>query len=103
MIDFGPRLSLLRFASADLGCRVVLLDVVLGHGAHPDPSSELAPVIAEALDRIAPLDVVVSLVGTPDDPQDLTRQAAALVEAGAWVFASNAAAVRHAVGLVGAA
>jgi FdrA protein len=103
MIDFGPRLSLLRSASASPECRVVLLDVVLGHGAHPDPSSELAPVIAEALDRIAPLDVVVSLVGTPDDPQDLTRQAAALVEAGAWVFASNAAAVRHAVGLVGAA
>jgi FdrA protein len=103
MIDFGPRLSLLRSASALQDCRVVLLDVVLGHGAHPDPSSELAPVIAEALDRIAPLDVVVSLVGTPDDPQDLTRQATALVEAGAWVFTSNAAAVRHAVGLVGAA
>ena len=103
MIDFGPRLSLLRSASASAECRVVLLDVVLGHGAHPDPASELAPVIAEALDRVAPLDVVVSLVGTPEDPQDVTRQAAALVDAGAWVFASNAAAVRHAVSLVGAA
>jgi FdrA protein len=81
----------------------VLLDVVLGHGAHPDPSSELAAVIESALGRDAPLDVVVSLIGTPDDPQDLSRQAATLVDAGAWVFASNAAAVRHAVGLVGAA
>jgi FdrA protein len=103
MIDFGPRLSLLRTASASEECRVVLLDVVLGHGAHLDPSSELAPVIESALGRSAPLDVVVSLIGTPDDPQDLSRQAAALVGAGAWVFASNAAAVRHAVGLVGAA
>ena len=103
MIDYGPRLSLLRAASADPSCRVVLLDVVLGHGAHPDPCSELAPVIEEALDRTAPLDLVVSLVGTPDDPQDLSGQASSLSSAGAWVFGSNAAATRHAVGLVGAA
>jgi FdrA protein len=41
---------------------------------------------------------VVSLVGTPDDPQDLTRQAEALSATGAWVFLSNAAAARHAAG-----
>ena len=102
MIDFGPRLSLLREAAADPSCRIVLLDVVLGHGAHPDPASELAPVIRAALSRPGSLDIVVSLIGTPDDPQGLSGQAAALVEAGAWVFASNAAAARHALRLVGA-
>jgi FdrA protein len=103
MIDFGPRLSLLREAAADPTCRVILLDVVLGHGAHPDPGSSLAAVIAGVLSRRSPLDIVVSLIGTPDDPQGLSGQAAALVEAGAWVFASNAAAARHALRLVGAA
>ena len=103
MIDFGPRLSLLRAAAADPACRVVLLDVVLGHGAHPDPGPELAPTISAALDRVAPLDVVVTLVGTPDDPQDLSRQAASLRRGGRLGLPSNAAAVRHAVGLVGAA
>jgi FdrA protein len=44
--------------------------------------------------------VVVSLVGTADDPQGLTRQATALSEAGAAVFRANADAARHAVGLL---
>jgi FdrA protein len=44
--------------------------------------------------------VVVSLVGTRDDPQGTQRTAARLVEAGAVVHASNAAAAREAVALV---
>jgi FdrA protein len=43
--------------------------------------------------------VVVSLIGTPDDPQGLERQALALAEAGADVFVSNAEAARHAAAL----
>ena len=40
---------------------------MLGHGAHPDPASELAPVIADGVaDRRA---VVVSLCAAEDDPQ----------------------------------
>jgi FdrA protein len=101
MIDFGPRLALIRSAAADPACRVVLLDVVLGHGAHADPAGELAPVIEEVLSRPERLDVVVSLIGTADDPQDHAAQAARLCDAGAYVFASNAAATRHTVSLVG--
>ena len=56
---------------------VLLLDVVLGHGAHPDPASELAPAIRAALHREAPLTVVMTLVGTPEDPQGFERQATA--------------------------
>ena len=41
----------------------------------------------------------MSLCGTAGDPQDRDRQAAALAAAGAAVFASNAAAARHAVSL----
>lgn len=97
MIDFGPRLSLMASEAADPECTVVLLDAVLGHGAHPSPGSELAPAIRSALARATPLTVVVSLIGTAEDPQGLERQAEALRDAGAWVYVSNAAAARHAV------
>ncbi|MFC7381426.1 FdrA family protein [Sphaerisporangium rhizosphaerae] len=93
MIDPTVRLEALERASG-----VVLLDVVLGHAADPDPSARLAPAIARAAGRGAA--VVVALVGTGSDPQGLHRQAGALVEAGASVFTSNAAAARHAVSLV---
>jgi FdrA protein len=98
MIDFSLRLSRLRAELADPTCGVVLLDVVLGHGAHPDPAAELVPEFASS-----PVPIVVSLNGTHDDPQGLDRQAAALANAGASVFGSNAAAARHAISIVGAA
>jgi FdrA protein len=102
MIDAGPRLERITAEAADAECRVLLLDIVLGHGAHPDPADELVSVIRGALagrpdDNLA---VIASLIGTDDDPQDIRRQAMALTEAGVMVFASNAAAARHAVSLV---
>jgi FdrA protein len=97
MIDLGPRLAMLAQAAGDPSVGVLLLDVVLGHAAHPDPAAELAPAIRDAS---AALPVVVSLIGTPDDPQGLARQALALQQAGAHVCLSNAQAARHAVGLV---
>jgi FdrA protein len=100
MIDLGPRLSLLASWAGDPECRVLLLDVVLGHAAHPDPASELAPAIVKALvRRDGALCIVVSLIGTPDDPQGLYHQAETLRDAGAWVHVSNAAAARQAVRL----
>jgi FdrA protein len=71
------------------------MDVVLGHGAEPDPAAQLAPAISAA----AP-PVVVAVVGTDADPQDRSRQAAALAAAGAEVHLSNAAATRRALELL---
>jgi FdrA protein len=96
LIDPALRLDRLAAEIADPECAVVLLDVVLGHGAEPDPAARLAPLIERAGDTA----VVVSLCGTPDDPQNRDRQASALRDAGAAVFASNAAAARHAVSLI---
>ncbi|WP_248965649.1 FdrA family protein [Sphaerisporangium perillae] len=93
MIDPTVRLEALGRASG-----VILLDVVLGHAADPDPSARLAPAIREARERGAA--VVVALVGTESDPQGLRRQAEVLVAAGASVFTSNAAAAGHAASLV---
>ncbi len=98
MIDQRLRLQRLAAAGRDSRVGVILLDVVLGHGAHPDPASELAPVIADAAAEGAA--VVVSLCGTNGDPQDRDRQARVLNEAGAAVWLSNAAAARHAVSMV---
>ena len=95
MIDGTLRLERLAAEAADPGCAVVLLDVVLGHAAHADPATELAPGIKAA--REAGRDVVVSLCGAADDPQGLDRQAGALLAAGAAVFLSNAEAARYAV------
>ncbi len=95
MIDPSLRLERLQQELATDDCAVVLLDVVLGHGAHADPAADLAPVIAAAQKP-----VVVSLIGTRDDPQQLDATAEQLAAAGAIVHASNAAATREAVSMV---
>jgi FdrA protein len=99
MIDQSLRLERLAVAAADPAVAVVLLDVVLGHGAHCDPAAELAPAIVAAREG-GGVAVVASLLGTRADPQGLEQQAAALQSAGAHVFASNAAAARFACGMI---
>lgn len=104
MIDPTLRVERLAAEAAEPGTCVVLLDVVLGHGADPDPAASLAPEIAAAQRTTraggGDLAVVVSLCDTPADPQGLDRQAQALAAAGASVHLSNAAAARAAVALV---
>lgn len=100
MIDPSVKLDLLRAQAADPEVSVILLDVVLGHCAEPDPAAGLAPVIAEAISSAGrPLAVIVSLCGTDGDPQGRERQAQALADAGATVYASNAEAARVAASL----
>ncbi|SDD41732.1 FdrA protein [Geodermatophilus telluris] len=98
MIDPTLRLEAIARVAASDQPAVLLLDVVLGHGADPDPAAALAPAL-----RAAGLPAVVALVGTEADPQGWSRQADALAAAGAAVFASNAQATRHALDLLGAA
>jgi FdrA protein len=91
MVDLDLRNALLERALGDeaLGC--LLLDVVLGYGAHRDPARELAP----ALERLAgTVPVVARVCGTRGDPQDREAQERVLREAGVLVAPSNAAAAR---------
>jgi FdrA protein len=85
MIDLDVRLQHLGDADGD---RCVLLDVVLGHGSHPDPAGGLA----EALGRHKL--VIAHVCGTDADPQDATRQEETLRAAGVVVAPTNAAAAR---------
>jgi FdrA protein len=98
MIDQSLRLAHLTTQARDPATAVIMLDVVLGHAAHPDPAGELAPVIA-AVRAARDLPVVVSLIGARSDPQGTDGQALALQQAGAHVFASNAQAARFGCGL----
>ncbi|MGA3352969.1 MAG: FdrA family protein [Acidimicrobiales bacterium] len=104
MIDQTLRLERVAQEAADPACGVLLLDVVLGYGSHPDPAYELAPAIESARETARKagrdLAVVVSLVGSRSDPQGRDSTAKALAAAGASVHLSNAAAARVAVGLV---
>jgi FdrA protein len=85
-------------ADANGGAGVVLLDVVLGHGAHPDPAAELAPALSVA--GAAGAATVAVLIGTAGDPQGLDRQARALADAGAIVHRSNARGAEQAAALL---
>jgi FdrA protein len=101
MIDSDLRIRRLRQEADDKEVAVILLDVVLGYGAHPDPAGELGPAIAEARARAETggrhLEVVAVVVGTDEDPQDFDAQVAQLEAAGARVETSNDGAV-HDVG-----
>ncbi|MDQ4037307.1 MAG: FdrA family protein [Actinomycetota bacterium] len=104
MIDPTLRLDqIARLGTAESDDVVLFLDVVLGYGAEQDPARALVPELRSAAERMAErqaaLRVVVSLCGTASDPQGWQAQAQALADAGALVFASNAQAARHAVGL----
>ena len=98
MIDHRLRNERLLAEAADPQVAVILLDVVLGYGAHPDPAAEMVPAIAKARAAAAKerraLAFVASVCGTDEDPQGLERQEAALREAGVLLAESNAAAAR---------
>lgn len=97
MIDPAVRNEALRQALADPMVAVVLLDVVLGYGAHADPAGAVAAVAASvAAPRPA---IVASVVGTDGDPQNRTAQVATLEKAGILVAASNAEAAALALAI----
>ncbi|MBK8903212.1 MAG: acyl-CoA synthetase FdrA [Anaerolineaceae bacterium] len=93
MMDNDLRLRRLRQETADPDVGFILLDVVLGEGAHPNPAAELRPAIAEAVQ--AGKKVVTIVVGTDEDPQDLNGQIEQLAAAGATVFSSTNEAVDY--------
>jgi succinyl-CoA synthetase alpha subunit len=104
MIDFRLRIEHIANAAADPTTAVILLDVVLGYGAHPDPAGALVPAIDDARGRSGgrPVAFVASVCGTAGDPQNLARQEAALSAAGVILAPSNAEAARLAARLAGA-
>jgi FdrA protein len=90
MIEPELRNDHLKDALADASVAMVLVDVVLGYGSHPDPAGVL---LKNDLSRKL---VVASVTGTERDPQGYSRQVALLREAGVAVAPSNAHASAYA-------
>ncbi|MGW8317753.1 MAG: DUF1116 domain-containing protein, partial [Candidatus Promineifilaceae bacterium] len=99
MMDNELRLRRLDQEASDPEVGLILLDLVLGEGAHPDPAGELGPAIAKAKATAAEarrnLDVVVIAIGTDEDPQSLASQVETLQAAGAIVFEDTAPAIAY--------
>lgn len=95
MIDPAVRDDVLRDALGDPQLGAILLDLVIGYGAHDDPAGELARTVAAHRGE-APL-LIASVTGTDGDPQGRGAQIAALEAAGVLVAPSNADAAELAV------
>jgi FdrA protein len=94
MIEPEIRNDHVKRALADPAVAVVLVDVVLGYGAHENPAGVL---LQNDLKRKS---VVASVTGTEQDPQVWSRQAALLRQAGVLVAPSNADAAQLAAAIV---
>jgi FdrA protein len=98
MIEPAVRDRPLADALADAEVGVILLDVVLGYGAHADPAGHLASVLVGRDHR--PL-ILASVIGTDRDPQSRNAQVSKLTEAGVLVADSNADAATMALKAIG--
>ena len=93
MIDPALRNAALRDAAQDAAVAVLLFDVVLGYGSHPDPAEGVADTL-RAAQRIAATQgrrivAIGHVCGTDGDPQDRAKQIRTLASAGAIVADSN--------------
>ena len=94
MIDPTIRKMRLIEEARDPEVAVVIIDVMLGYGSHPDPAGAILSAIQEAK-KIAEregrtLPILAHVCGTEQDPQSLSEQAAKLQNAGVHVFPTNA-------------
>jgi FdrA protein len=92
MIDNDLRIRRMRQEAEDPETSLILFDVVLGEGSHPDPASELAPVISEAIKIRKDIEFVAIVIGTDDDPQEVSSQIKQLEDAGTTTFRTTAEA-----------
>ena len=95
MIDPEIRNDHLATALADPAVGLILVDVVLGYGSHPDPAAVLVR------EKLSQKTIVASVTGTDADPQVRSRQVKQLREVGVLVAPSNAHAAELAAALVG--
>lgn len=100
MIDPAVRVEKLKQYGEKEDTGVILLDVVLGYGAHADMAEALRPTIEEVLADNKDLRIVATVCGTKKDPQGYEETRRTLEEAGVLVEDSNAKAVRLALALL---
>lgn len=90
MFDPEARAQMILEQARDPSAAVIVIDVVLGFGAHADPASVLAPVCAEATALPGGPVVVAYVLGTDLDPQGLDGQRRRFAEAGCLLAPTGA-------------
>jgi len=96
MMDNDLRVRRIKQEAADPEVGLILLDVVLGESAHPNPAGELAPAVAEA--KREGLEFVAVIVGTDADPQNMAAQVEQMQSAGCIVFTNPSEALAYVSG-----
>lgn len=99
MIDPSVRDDMFVAALDDENTGIILLDVVIGYGAHEDPAGHLAGLLETRRGGNDPA-VVASVTGTEADPQVRSAQVAKLQAAGVHVAPTNSDAVSWALAVV---
>ena len=102
MMDNDLRIRRMWQEARDPQTGIILLDIVLGEGAHPDPTSELVPAIQEIQGKHA-VEFAALVIGTLQDPQDMEEQIAMLKQAGVTVFQEVAEMADYLVTRLGSA
>jgi len=100
MIDPTARLDMMTAEARDPSVAAVLIDVVLGYGAHDDPAGALAPVCRDIMADGGP-QVIAYVLGTENDPQNYTEQRRILEDAGCLVTDTAARAAHAAAAIAG--
>ena len=94
MIDPSNRIERFLAEAADPEVGVIVMDFVLGYGAHPDPVGVMLPVIRKAKADAAAagrhLEILAYVLGTQEDSQNFDEQVAKLTEADVtWASSST--------------
>ena len=104
MIDYQLRINRMEKEAEEKDVLAILFDVVLGYGSHPDPASELCPVIelinARRNEEGCELIFIASVTGTKNDPQNLNYTTSELTKSGVIICESTASAAQLGVLLV---
>jgi len=97
MIDPSLRNERVKEDAADEEVAIILLDFVLGYGAHEDPAGQILPALVAARNAAAEQGRNVLFIGhvcgTAGDPQNIAEQRKTLADAGVELAGSNAEAV----------
>lgn len=89
MIDPTLRYQMLEEQINATDASIILLDVVLGYGAHDNPAAGIAKILKRNAAQLARKVVICSICGTDEDPQDYLQTKATLEGAGIIVTPSN--------------
>jgi succinyl-CoA synthetase alpha subunit len=104
MIEPSLRTKRIITDALDRSTAVMLLDIELGHGCHPDPAGVVVTGAEEANTKLQMENRrvmwIAALIGTADDPQNMQEQIKKLKDAGFVVYESNIRAAELAASLV---